>query len=143
MGLFYALKKITLKIFDSIKDVPENWNAVAVANHFLQLPYLEVLERSAPTNMQCFYIGFYEDLELIGVSLAQYLDLNKLESFGERDNCFKTFVRNFIFRNFASHTLFIGNNMITGQNAFAFHKEISFEEVSFILRQSSKELEAY
>ena len=58
MGLFYALKKITLKIFDSIKDVPENWNAIAVANHFLQLPYLEVLDRSAPTNMQCFYIGF-------------------------------------------------------------------------------------
>ena len=143
MGLFYALKKITLKIFDSIKDVPENWNAIAVANHFLQLPYLEVLERSAPTNMQCFYIGFYEDLELIGVSLAQYLDLNKLESFGERDNCFKTFIRNFIFRNFASHTLFIGNNMITGQNAFAFQKEISFEEVSYILKQSSKELEVY
>ena len=80
MGLFYALEKITIKIFDSIKDVPENWNKVAVANHFLQLPYLEVLERSAPTNMQCFYIGFYEDSELIGVSLAQYLDLNKLFS---------------------------------------------------------------
>jgi hypothetical protein len=137
------LKKITIKIFDSIKDFPENWNAVAVANHFLQLPYLEVLERSAPTNMQCFYIGFYENSDLIGVSLAQYLDLNKLESFGERDNYFKTLIRNFIFRNFASHTLFIGNNMITGQNAFAFLKEISFEEVSFILSQSSKELEAY
>jgi hypothetical protein len=33
--------------------------------------------------------------------------------------------------------------MITGQNAFAFNKEISFKEISFILRQSSKELEAY
>ena len=143
MGLFYALEKITIKIFETIKYLPENWNAVAAANHFLQIPYLQVLERSAPTNMQCFYIGFYEDSELIGVSLAQYLDLNKLESFGERDNFFKKFIRNFIFRNFASHTLFIGNNMITGQNAFAFNKEISFKEISFILRQSSKELEAY
>ena len=143
MGLFYALEKITIKIFETIKYLPENWNAVAAANHFLQIPYLQVLERSAPTNMQCFYIGFYEKSELIGVSLAQYLDLNKLESFGERDNFFKKFIRNFIFRNFASHTLFIGNNMITGQNAFAFNKEISFEKISFILRQSSKELEAY
>jgi hypothetical protein len=143
VGLFYALEKITIKIFETIKYLPENWNAVAAANHFLQIPYLQVLERSAPTNMQCFYIGFYEDSELIGVSLAQYLDLNKLESFGERDNFFKKFIRNFIFRNFASHTLFIGNNMITGQNAFAFNKEISFKEISFILRQSSKELEAY
>lgn len=143
MGLFYALEKITIKIFETIKYLPENWNAVAAANHFLQIPYLQVLERSAPTNMQCFYIGFYEKSELIGVSLAQYLDLNKLESFGERDNFFKKFIRNFIFRNFASHTLFIGNNMITGQNAFAFNKEISFEKISFILRQSSKELEVY
>jgi hypothetical protein len=143
VGLFYVLKKNTIKIFETINNLPENWNAVAAANHFLQIPYLQVLERSAPTNMQCFYIGFYEDSELIGVSLAQYLDLNKLESFGERDNFFKKCIRNFIFRNFASHTLFIGNNMITGQNAFAFNKEISFKVISFILRQSSKELEAY
>jgi hypothetical protein len=143
VGLFYALKKNTIKIFETINNLPENWNAVAAANHFLQIPYLQVLERSAPTNMQCFYIGFYEDSELIGVSLAQYLDLNKLESFGERDNFFKKCIRNFIFRNFASHTLFIGNNMITGQNAFAFNKEISFEKISYILRQSSKELETY
>jgi hypothetical protein len=137
------LRNITIHIFDTIKDLPENWNAVAAENHFLQLPYLKVLELSAPTNMRCFYIGFYENSELIGVSLAQYLDLNKLESFGERDNCMKTYIRNFIFRNFASHTLFIGNNMITGQNSFTFNKEINFEEVSNVLMQCSQELVAY
>lgn len=137
------MEKITIKIFDTINNLPENWNAVASANHFLQLPYLKVLELSAPTNMQCFYIGIYENFELIGVSLAQYLDLNKLESFGERDNCVKTHIRNFIFRNFASHTLFLGNNMITGQNSFTFNKEISFEKVSHILMQCSQELIMY
>jgi hypothetical protein len=137
------LRKITTKIFDKIQDLPENCNTVAAENHFLQLPYLKVLELSAPTNMQCFYIGFYENAELIGVSLAQYLDLNKLESFGERDNCLKTYIRNFIFRNFASHTLFIGNNMITGQNSFTFNRNISFQEVSNVMMQSSQELVAY
>lgn len=137
------MRKITIHIFESIKDLPENWNTVATENHFLQIPYLKVLELSAPSNMQCFYIGFYENAELIGVSLAQYLDLNKLESFGERDSCMKTYVRNFIFRNFASHTLFVGNNMITGQNSFTFSKEIRFEEISEILMQCSKELVAY
>lgn len=143
MGLFYALEKITIKIFETSKDLPENWNTVAAENHFLQLPYLNVLELSAPTNMQCFYIGIYENTKLIGVSLAQYLDLNKLESFGERDNFFKTFFRNFIFRNFASHTLFIGNNMITGQNSFTFNKKISFENISYLLTQCSQELIQY
>ena len=74
--------------------------------------------------MECFYIGIFEHSNLIGVSLAQYLDLNKLESFGERDKCIKTLIRNFVFKNFASHTLFLGNNMITGQNGYSFLKEI-------------------
>ena len=48
--------------------------------------------------MACFYIGFFENRELIGVALAQYLDINKLESFGERDKCIKKAIRNFVFK---------------------------------------------
>ncbi len=93
--------------------------------------------------MQCFYIGVFENNQLMGVALAQYLDLNKLESFGERDKCLKTAVRNFVFKNFASHVLFLGNNMITGQNGYAFSKEIDFQHISEILTQTAKELTLY
>ena len=134
---------ITFKIYNSIGALPSLWDTVAQSNIFLQTPYLSVLERSAPVNMECFYIGIFEKSELIGVSLAQYLDLNKLESFGERDKCFKTAVRNFIFKNFASHTLFLGNNMITGQNGYVFSKEIDFECISEILLQSAYEIIQY
>lgn len=123
--------------------MPLQWDHVAQQNVFLQTPYLSVLERSAPTNMQCFYIGIFENYELIGVALAQYLDLNVLESFGERDKCIKTTLRNFIFKNFASHTLFLGNNMITGQNGYIFSKEIDFECISEILRKSADEIIGY
>ena len=137
------MEKITIKIYPSVTELPQNWDEVASINHFLQTPYLKVLEDSAPTNMECFYIGVFENEILIGASLAQYLDINKLESFGERDNCFKTSIRNFIFRNFASHTLFLGNNMITGQNGYAFSKEISFEQISRIMMQCADEIIAY
>ena len=70
--------------------------------------------------MICHFIGIFENDDLVGIALSQFLDLNKLESFGERDKCIKTAVRNFVFRNFSSHVLLIGNNMLTGQNAFAF-----------------------
>ena len=66
-------------------------------NAFLQIAYLKVLEESAPSNMQCFYIGIYQNELLIGVALSQYLNLNKLESFGDRDKCIKTAIRNFVF----------------------------------------------
>lgn len=93
--------------------------------------------------MQCFYIAIFNHHQLIGVSLAQYIDANKLESFGERDKCLKTMVRNWVFKNFASHVLFLGNNMITGQNGYAFTIPVDFEYISKILVESAKEITTY
>ncbi|WP_117616538.1 GNAT family N-acetyltransferase [Flavobacterium suncheonense] len=133
----------TFTIYSKISELPKNWDDVAIANAFLQTPYLKVLETSAPTNMQCFYIGIFENSELIGVALAQYLNLNQLESFGERDKCLKTAVRNFVFKNFASHVLFLGNNMITGQNGYTFNKEIDFEHISRVLVECAEAIIGY
>ncbi len=108
----------TFQIFSSVQNLPDSWDELAFEDVFLSKKYLSVLEQSCPENMQCRFIGLFEDKKLIGVALAQFLDLNMLESFGERDQCLKTSVRNFVFRNFASHVLFIGNNMLTGQHAF-------------------------
>jgi hypothetical protein len=137
------LETVTYKIFSSITQRPNTWDEVAHENAFLQTPYLKVLENAAPTNMQCFYIGIFKKSELIGVALAQYLDLNKLESFGERDKCIKTFIRNFIFKNFASHVLLLGNNMITGQNCYAFKKAIDYKTISELLIECATEIKNY
>jgi hypothetical protein len=137
------LETVTYKIFSSITQLPNTWDEVAHENAFLQTPYLKVLENAAPTNMQCFYIGIFKKSELIGLALAQYLDLNKLESFGERDKCIKTFIRNFIFKNFASHVLFLGNNMITGQNCYAFKKAIDYKTISELLIECATEIKNY
>lgn len=137
------METTTYQIYSSIAQLPEKWDKVAHENAFLQTPYLKVLEESAPTNMQCFYVGIFEKNSLIGVALAQYLDLNKLESFGERDQCIKTYIRNFIFKNFASHALFLGNNMITGQNGYTFNKEIDAITITEILSNCAKEITNY
>lgn len=133
----------TFTIFTTVTDLPISWDEVADENKFLQTAYLSVLEESAPTNMHCFYVGIFEDDKHIGVALAQYLNLNKLESFGERDKCFKTAIRNFVFKNFASHVLFMGNNMITGQNGYAFSKEMDFESISKINLDCANEISSY
>jgi hypothetical protein len=131
------------KIYSSTTQLPDTWDKVACENVFLQTHYLKVLEDSAPTNMQCFYIGIFEKTELIGVALAQYLNLNKLESFGERDRCLKTYVRNFVFKNFASHVLFLGNNMITGQNGYEFIKTIDFKDICDLLLDCADTITQY
>ena len=131
------------KIYSSTTQLPDTWDKVAQENVFLQSHYLKVLEDSAPTNMECFYIGIFEKKELIGVALAQYLNLNKLESFGDRDRCLKTYVRNFVFKNFASHVLFLGNNMITGQNGYEFIKTIDYKDISDLLLASANAIIKY
>lgn len=117
-------------LYTSAAALPDDWDATAGDNVFLSRTYLSVLEQSGPANMECHFVGFFRESCLCGVMLAQFLDLNKLESFGERDNCLKTYVRNFVFRNFASHVLFIGNNMLTGQNAFVFSQDVSQDDAA-------------
>ncbi|MEN2415372.1 GNAT family N-acetyltransferase [Flavobacterium mesophilum] len=112
----------SFQIYNQTALLPSEWNSLAAENIFLTREYLEVLENSCPVNMICHFIGIFEEEKLAGIALTQFLFAEKLESFGERDQCLKTSVRNFAFKNFASHVLFVGNNMLTGQNAFVFSK---------------------
>lgn len=131
---------LLFKIATSTNDLPSNWNELAVSNIFLSKEYLTVLEQSKPKNMLCFFISFYKKDKLVGIALAQFLDLNKLESFGERDKHVKTAVRNFIFKNFCSHVLFIGNNMLTGQNAFSFSDDMELKKGIELLHEATFEI---
>lgn len=141
MGDFFYLKTtISIAIYSSVSELPENWNDFAMENIFLSKEYLEILEKSAPTNMFCHFIGLYIEGRLVGISLSQFLNLNKLESFGERDKCVKNAVRNTFLKNFCSHILIIGNNMLTGQNAFSFSSEIEEIQILEALKTASEKL---
>ena len=142
MERFFLILKtpLTIKIYSSKTELPDNWDSLATSTIFLSSEYIEILEKSAPKNMICHFIGFYKNSELVGIALSQFLDLNKLESFGERDNCIKTSARNLILKNFCSYILIIGNNMLTGQNAFAFSNKINKIEGLYSLKIASEKL---
>lgn len=127
----------SFKIYDSTAQLPKNWNDLAVSTIFLSKKYLELLEKSSPENMICNFIGIFENKTLVGIAVSQFLDLNKLESFGERDQCIKTAIRNFAFRNFSSHVLLIGNNMLTGQNSFYFSDSTDKKKALQTLKSAS------
>jgi len=137
---FYLKTPLSIAIYSSISELPSNWNDFAIDNIFLSKDYLEILQKSAPTNMICHFIGIYNEGELVGISLSQFLDLNKLESFGERDKCVKNAVRNSFLKNLCSHILIIGNNMLTGQNAYAFSNKIDEVQILLALKKASQKL---
>jgi predicted N-acyltransferase len=130
----------SFQIYKSASLLPQEWNSLAVNNIFLTREYLEVLENSCPVNMICHFIAIFNEDKLIGIILTQFLFAEKLESFGDRDQCLKTSVRNFAFKNFASHVLFVGNNMLTGQNAFVFHQDAKESKAIKTLHKAIKQL---
>ena len=131
---------ISFKIFNQTDQLPQNWNDLATENIFLSSDYLKILEQSAPENMVCHFIGLFKNSELAGIAISQFIDGYELNSFGNREKCLKTYFRNFIFKNFASHVLFIGNNMLTGQNAFSFSDKITIGEGLKTLKKAAEEL---
>ena len=135
MNSFYSFT-----IYNSTAELPPYWDNLAVSTVFLSKSYLEVLEQSSPENMLCNYIGIFDNEILVGIAVSQFLNLNKLESFGDRDKCVKTAIRNIVFRNFASHVLIIGNNMLTGQNAYAFANSIDKNKATQALYDATNQL---
>lgn len=130
----------SFKIYNSTVELPEKWDDLAVSTIFLSKKYLQVLEKSSPNNMICHFIGIFDNTTLVGIAISQFLDLNSLESFGERDKCIKTAIRNIVFRNFGSHVLVIGNNMLTGQNCFALSDKIDKKKAIQTLHTAATEL---
>jgi predicted N-acyltransferase len=130
----------SFKIYNSTAQLPENWDDLAISTVFLSKKYLQVLEKSSPDNMICHFIGIFDNTTLVGIAISQFLDLNSLESFGERDKCIKTAIRNIVFRNFGSHVLVIGNNMLTGQNCFALSDTIDKKKAIQTLHAGATEL---
>ncbi|HEU4496318.1 MAG TPA: 8-amino-7-oxononanoate synthase [Flavobacterium sp.] len=128
------------KIYSATELLPEGWDGLASKNIFLSKNYLKILEKAPPENMACHFIGLFDNGKLAGIALSQFLNLNKLASFGERDRCIKTKARNFIFKNFSSHVLFIGNNMLTGQNAYCLAEGTDKPKALDSLKEASEAL---
>ena len=125
-----------LIIYKTVSGIHDHWNRV-VGNHNIMLSreYFQVLEASAPKNMECYFVGFFQDNELIGGALFQYLDFIEHKTFQKNEVWCS--VRNFFARKFSKDVLILGNNMLTGQNGFYFDlSKITSEQIIPLLNES-------
>ncbi|MFA9188136.1 8-amino-7-oxononanoate synthase [Flavobacterium sp. FBOR7N2.3] len=131
----------SFKFYDSVQELPTQWDVLATKNIFLSRDYLSILETAAPKNMSCKFIALFENQDIIGISISQFLDLSQIPSFGERDNCLRTKIRNFVFKRFGSKVLIIGNNMLTGQNGILFDEKAPIKTIFGLLKKATESLE--
>lgn len=135
-------KNYTYQIFQNADLLSDDWDALAQSNIFLSKSYLKVLDQAAPKNMKCHYIALFLDHKIVGIAISQMICLSNVSSFGANKSCFHAKVRDFVFRNFVSNLLFIGNNMLTGQNAYCFHSDIPTYDALVLLEKAAENLVA-
>jgi hypothetical protein len=131
----------SFKIFTSTSEFPGNWNAFSANNIFFSKEYLHILEVSSPTNISSNFIGLFQNDKLVGVALTQFNNLSLVNSYGERDNCIKNKIRTFVFKNFSSNVLVVGNNTLTGQNTLCFSEEVPAKDLINLLYEAVEELQ--
>ncbi|MFL9844898.1 8-amino-7-oxononanoate synthase [Flavobacterium rhizosphaerae] len=109
-------QQLHYKIFNSAAALPPEWDNLSLKNIFLSRAYLSVLEQSAPDNVEAHFIGIFANDTLCAIALAQYINLYNVTTFTpqQKDFCLKEY----LFKKFSSRVLILGNNMLTGQNAY-------------------------
>lgn len=120
--------------------LPVSWEQLSAGNIFLSPQYLAVLEKAAPPNMQCYFIGLFRDDKLCGIALTQYINLQRVNTFVLEEE--KFCLKDYIFKKFSSHIIVIGNNTLTGQNAYLLDSTITEIEALPLFRKALEELKA-
>ena len=131
----------TFKKYKSTAEIPDSWNEI-VGQHNIMLSkeYFRTLETSCPENMNCFYVGFFYEDELIGGALFQYLNFIQHKTF-QTDEAFCN-LKNFIAKKLSKNVMILGNNMLTGQNGFYFDaSKITIDKAIPLLDEAVQEMQ--
>jgi hypothetical protein len=130
------------QIYSHTDMLPTFWDLLAMNNIFLSKNYLEALEKAAPSNMVCHFIGVFRGTELVAIALSQFLDLNAIDCYGNKNQIRHLSLKNYLFRNYSSRILLVGNSMLSGQNAYAVSSTASIPQVLQALSEAADELSA-
>jgi predicted N-acyltransferase len=135
---YEQLTTTSFKIHSSAAALPEGWDTLAEKNIFLSRDYLAVLQNSAPANMECHFISLYNNNALAGIAVTQYINLSSIRTFKPEKKRFN--LKEYLFRKFSSHSIIIGNNTLTGQNAFVLTDLLPEPEALRLLRDVLQQL---
>lgn len=130
------------QIYCHTHALPNSWDLLANDNIFLSKKYLGALEKAAPSNMTCHFIGVFSGNELVAIALSQFLDLNSIDCYGNKNQVNHLSLKNYLFRKYSSRILVMGNNMLSGQNAYAVSDTANIPDVLQALKHAADALKA-
>lgn len=122
-SVFYFLLK-THQIYYSHHELPEVWDSIVNHDIFLQSNYLKAIKIASPNNIQWFYVGVFNDAELVGIAIIQRVQLYLKDMFRQtKVSCFKEFFRALVSKIVKGNVLVVGNLTHTGQHGVFFQQD--------------------
>lgn len=111
-----------VKIYASVKELPLSWNKLAVQDVLLQTTFLQALENAYPENISVYYIGVFNNQELVGIAVVQRVEMYLKSIFRNNTTWVKKQTTALISKITKGNILVLGNLMHTGQHGFHFNK---------------------
>jgi hypothetical protein len=138
----------TYQVYYSSKSLPASWDELVNHDLFLQSKYLKALETAAPSNIELFYVGVFNEEMLVGVAIIQRVQLYLKDMFRKTQaSCVKEFIQNIVSKILKGNVLVVGNLTHTGQHGLYYNdNQLSYTEylnlVFKALNQLKKEIKS-
>ncbi len=137
--------EFSFELFESTSAIPsEQWNSVVkFGSEFMQIPYLDILEKEHPENMHFHYSIIYKSQKPIAIAYFQVVDFyseNFENVFNQEIEESICVVKDYFKKHFTNHLirsadkaniriLICGNTFISGEHGFVCLPEINKKEV--------------
>jgi len=121
---------IDYKLYSSVSELPENWDALSHNDVFLKKAFLRALEHSCPKNITPTYAGVFKAEMLVGILIIQRVEMYLEDIFRNANDTYFIRKSKQIFSNAVKgNALIVGSIMHTGQHGLYFKKEaINYQE---------------
>lgn len=131
---------IHFKIYTKTSELPQNWDEFTRSNLFLQTNFLNALQSAPPQNSVHYFVGVFDNNQLIGALLFQHIRLRKLPNILHESSSVSRKIRVWLIKNLASGVLFCGNNLFSGHHGFVFDARISEKEQAVLVQTATNEV---
>ncbi len=115
---------IHYKLYNSVNQLPNSWDALQNHDVFLKTSFLKGLEASSPSNITSYYLGVFKAERLVAVAIIQRVEMYLDDIFRKTsNNTIKQVAKELVSKIIKGNALIVGNLMHTGQHGLCFLKE--------------------
>ena len=113
---------ITHKIYRTVDELPNEWDALSTNDIFLKTNFFKGLEQSYPTNISGYYVGIFKDEILVGIAIVQRVQMYTDDIFRKNGSgSLKQLAKQLVSKIVKGNALVVGNLMHTGQHGIYFN----------------------